>query len=69
MMTSLKKAFSATLFLLSPWRFFDSWTYVTARRVFIELLTSAEAYVFTESDLLTFSSLQVLISLIFEENS
>ena len=34
----------------------------TARRVFYNLLTSAEPYVFTESVLIKFSSLQLLIN-------
>ena len=56
-----KRLLSNTFFTL-PLAFLDSWTYRTARRVFVELLTSAEAYFLTESVLIKFSSLQLLIS-------
>ena len=48
--------------------FFTIDRFKTARRVFYHLLISTEPYEKTESDLLSFSSLQVLISLIFAWN-
>ena len=57
MMTSLKEPFWATLFFKNctlPLALFDSWTYGTARRVFYDLLTSAEAYFLTKSVLINF---------------
>ena len=42
--------------------FFPKHRFRTARRVFYDLLTSAEVYFFTESVLIKFSSLQLLIS-------
>ena len=52
MMRWLKEAFSATLFFkkfTNTLPLLDPLTYRTARRVFYDLLTSAEAYFFTKS--------------------
>ena len=65
----VEKTININTFFTFPLAFFFFDRFRTIRKVIIELLASAEPLVFTESDLLTFSSLQVLISLIFEGNS
>ena len=50
----VEKTLLSNTFFTLPLALFDSWTYGTARRVFYDLLTSAEAYFFTKSVLINF---------------